>query len=47
MERDLHHSYDEDFFETYGWVSCYECDEIFHVIEELVEHQKECDKIDR
>ena len=43
--EDLHHSYDEDFFKEYGWVSCYECDTIFYVIDELVEHQRECDKL--
>ena len=40
---DIHHYYDEDFFKKYGWVSCYECDEVFYVIEELVEHEKTCD----
>ena len=36
--------YDEEFFKKYGWVSCYECDTIFYDIEELVEHQEECDR---
>ena len=41
---DIHHHYDEDFFKKWGWVSCYECDEIFYIIEELIEHQTKCDK---
>ncbi len=36
--------YCEDFFDMYGWVSCYECDIIFYDIDKLIEHQKECDK---
>jgi|TARA_B100001964_G_C14021031_1_gene503849 hypothetical protein len=34
--------YCEDFFDMYGWVSCYECDIIFTNIEELTKHQEEC-----
>tara|TARA_Y100000310_G_scaffold298908_1_gene333288 strand:+ start:510 stop:659 length:150 start_codon:yes stop_codon:yes gene_type:complete len=42
--KDFHQYYDEDFFKKWGWVSCYECDEIFYIIEELIEHQEECDR---
>ena len=31
----------EDFYEKYGFRSCYECDEIFTNKEELEEHEKE------
>ena len=31
--------HDEDFWEEYGWVSCFECDIIFTDLEELFEHQ--------
>ena len=41
---EIHHYYDEDFFKIWGWGICYECDKIFYNIEELVEHQEECDK---
>jgi len=27
--------YDKDFWEKYGWISCFECDEIFEDLEEL------------
>ena len=32
--------YDKDFWEKYGWVSCFECDIIFEDLEKLFEHQK-------
>jgi len=32
--------YDKDFWEKYGWVSCFECDIIFTDLEELFQHQK-------
>ena len=32
--------YDKEFWEKYGWVSCYECDIIFTDLEKLYEHQK-------
>ena len=44
MMGEIHQQYDEDFFKKYGWVCCYECDKIFFVIEELIEHQEECDR---
>ena len=31
--------YDEEFWEKYGWASCFECDIIFIDLEELFEHQ--------
>ena len=31
--------YDKDFWEEYGWVSCFECDIIFYDLEKLSEHQ--------
>ena len=31
--------YDKDFWEKYGWVSCFECDKIFEDLEKLFEHQ--------
>jgi|TARA_B100000929_G_scaffold287478_1_gene274234 hypothetical protein len=31
--------YNKDFWEKYGWVSCFECDEIFEDLEKLFEHQ--------
>ena len=45
MMGEIHQQYDEDFFKKYGWVCCYECDKIFFVIEELIEHQEECDRV--
>ncbi len=39
-----HQRYDAEFFKEYGWCSCYECDIIFYDIDELIAHQKECDK---
>ena len=32
--------YDKDFWENYGWCSCFECDIIFTDLEKLFEHQK-------
>ena len=32
--------YDNDFYESYGWASCYECDEIFTDLTELEKHQE-------
>ena len=32
--------YDKNFWEKYGWVSCFECDIIFTDLEKLFEHQK-------
>ena len=31
--------YDKEFWEKYGWVSCFECDIIFTDLEKLYEHQ--------
>jgi len=42
--NDTYMYYNEEFFRKYGWVSCYECDKIFFNINELREHQKECDR---
>ena len=35
----LSNYYDKDFWEKYGWVSCFECDKIFEDLEKLFEHQ--------
>ena len=43
--EEIHQYFDLDFFKKYGWVCCYECDKIFFVIEELIEHQEECDRV--
>jgi len=32
--------YDKEFWEKYGWASCFECDEIFEDLEKLFEHQE-------
>ena len=34
------HTYDKDFWEENGWVSCFECDIIFEDLEKLFEHQQ-------
>jgi len=31
--------YDKDFWEKYGWASCFECDIGFTDLEKLFEHQ--------
>ena len=38
-----HLFYDEEFFRKYGWCSCFECDEVFYNMDELIEHEKTCD----
>jgi hypothetical protein len=38
-----HQHFNEDFLKKYGWVSCYECDKIFYDVDELIEHQENCD----
>ena len=37
---ELARMYDKDFWEKYGWASCFECDKIFTDLEELFKHQK-------
>ena len=32
--------YNKNFWEKYGWASCFECDMIFEDLEKLFEHQK-------
>ena len=39
VDFELAKYYDKDFWEEYGWVSCFECDIIFYDLEELSEHQ--------
>jgi len=34
--------FNEEFFNKYGFVSCYECDEIAYSKEELYEHIENC-----
>tara|TARA_Y100000310_G_scaffold55638_1_gene51025 strand:- start:231 stop:398 length:168 start_codon:yes stop_codon:yes gene_type:complete len=34
--------FNEEFFKKYGFVSCYECDEIAYSKEELYEHIENC-----
>ena len=36
---ELARMYDKDFWEKYGWISCFECDIIFTDLEKLFEHQ--------
>ena len=31
--------FNEEFFNKYGFVSCYECDEVFYNLDKLYEHQ--------
>ena len=38
--NDLARMYDKEFWEKHGWVSCFECDEIFEDLEKLFEHQE-------
>jgi len=33
---------EREFFKEYGFMSCYECDEIFLTKEKLDEHLEEC-----
>ena len=40
-ELTLKNDYDKDFYEKYGFVSCFECDETFTDLDELAEHQAE------
>ena len=39
VDFELAEYYDKDFWEEYGWVSCFECDIIFYDLEKLSEHQ--------
>ena len=39
VDKELAQYYDKDFWEEYGWVSCFECDIIFYDLEKLYEHQ--------
>ena len=32
--------YDKEFYNKYGWVSCFECDKIFTDLNKLTEHQE-------
>jgi hypothetical protein len=38
MTKDTYYS--KDFWKEYGWVSCFECDEIFDDLEKLHECQE-------
>ena len=37
MARDL--QYEESFLREHGWCSCYECDIVFTVLDELKKHE--------
>jgi len=39
VDLELARYYCKDFWEEYGWVSCFECDIIFEDLEKLFEHQ--------
>ena len=39
-ELTVKNDYDKDFYEKYGFVSCFECDETFTDLDELAEHQE-------
>tara|TARA_B100001245_G_C22538174_1_gene270072 strand:- start:43 stop:207 length:165 start_codon:yes stop_codon:yes gene_type:complete len=32
--------YDKEFYNKYGWASCFECDEIFTDLNKLADHQE-------
>ena len=40
-ELTVKNDYDKDFYEKYGFASCFECDETFTDLDELAEHQAE------
>ena len=40
-ELTVKNDYDKDFYEKYGFVSCFECDETFTDLDELAKHQEE------
>ena len=39
-ELTVKNDYDKDFYEKYGFVSCFECDETFTELDELAKHQE-------
>ena len=39
-ELTVKNDYDKDFYEKYGFVSCFECDETFTDLDELAKHQE-------
>ncbi len=40
-ELTVKNDYDKDFYEKYGFVSCFECDRTFSDLDELAKHQEE------
>ena len=40
-ELTVKNDYDKDFYEKYGFVSCFECDRTFTDLDELAKHQEE------
>ena len=40
-ELTVKNDYNKDFYEKYGFVSCFECDRTFTDLDELAKHQEE------